>query len=59
MSDDIIKKICLLLNIEMNSNIYIKNDISIHEKQKLIDNFKKNKIDGVIFIELSDGWISI
>ena len=59
MPNDIIKKICLLLNIEMNSNIYIKNDIAIHEKQKLIDDFKKKQTDGTIYIQLSDGWISI
>ena len=59
MPNDTIKKICLLLNIEMNNNIYIKNYISIHEKQKLIDDFKKKQTDGTIYIQLSDGWISI
>ena len=57
--NDTIKKICLLLNIDMNSNIYIKNDIFIHEKQKLIDDFKKTQTNGTIYIQLSDGWISI
>lgn len=59
MPNDTIKKVCLLLNIEINSNIYIKNDISILEKQKLIDDFKKKQTDGTIYIQLSDGWLSI
>lgn len=59
MPNDTIKKVCLLLNIEINSNVYIKNDISILEKQKLIDNFKKKQTDGTIYIQLSDGWLSI
>ena len=51
MPNDTIKKVCLLLNIEINSNIYIKNDISILEKQKLIDDFKKKQTDGTIYIQ--------
>lgn len=57
--NNIIKKLCVLLNIDVNSNIYIKNNIDILEKQKAIDDFKKKQTDGTIYIQLSDGWISI
>lgn len=56
--DNKIQSMLETLNIKINNNIYIKNDISIQEKQRLINDFKK-KSEGIIYLELSDGWISI
>lgn len=57
ISDSKIKNICIHLGIELPSTIYLTNNMTIKERQEIIDMNKTTK--NKLYIQVHDGWLLI